>query len=168
MAGDVRACQSCEGEMDASIKEKPMADLRDYLAEERTFLAWIRTGIALMGFGFVVAHFGIFADEPHMTQHAAGAQPHELSLWFGTALIASGVTVNLFSARRYMRLVSQLSRGQFVQRAVSKQGLAVAMVLALLGIALTIYMIAAVAQPTNMLPSPIGADHGRFKEALLR
>jgi putative membrane protein len=33
-----------------------MADLRDYLAEERTFLAWTRTGIALMGFGFLVAH----------------------------------------------------------------------------------------------------------------
>jgi len=28
--------------MDAPIKAKPAADLRDYLAEERTFLAWIR------------------------------------------------------------------------------------------------------------------------------
>jgi uncharacterized membrane protein YidH (DUF202 family) len=35
------------------------ADLRDYLAAERTFLAWIRTGLALMGFGFVVARFGL-------------------------------------------------------------------------------------------------------------
>jgi putative membrane protein len=119
--------------------------LRVYLAGERTFLAWIRTGIALMGFGFVVAHFGIFADEPHMTQHASGAQPEEFSLWFGAALVAIGVTVNLFSAWRYMRLVSQLSRGQFVQRAVSKQGVAVAMFLALLGAALTVYMIVAVA-----------------------
>jgi putative membrane protein len=48
--------------MDTPIKEKPVADLRDYLAEERTFLAWIRTGIAFMGFGFVVARFGIFGD----------------------------------------------------------------------------------------------------------
>jgi putative membrane protein len=38
----------------------PVAQLRDYLAEERTFLAWIRTGISLMGFGFVVARIGIF------------------------------------------------------------------------------------------------------------
>jgi putative membrane protein len=154
--------------MDTSTKEETAVELRDYLAEERTFLAWIRTGIALMGFGFVVAHFGVFVDELQLTQHATGAQPQEPSLWFGAALVAIGVAVNLFSAWRHMRLVSQLSRGQFVQRAVSKQGLAVAMVLALLGIALTIYMIAAVAQPTNMLPSPIGADHGRFKEALLR
>jgi putative membrane protein len=163
MAGDARACQSCEGEMDASIKEKPMADLRDYLAEERTFLAWIRTGIALMGFGFVVAHFGIFADEPHMTQHAAGAQPHELSLWFGTALIAIGVTVVLSSARRYMRMVGELNRGQFVQRSVSKQGVIVAMFLALLGIAMTIYMILVLAQPPDVLHAQSASMpvHGR-------
>src|SRR6266567_2208222 len=36
------------------------ADLRDYLAAERTLLAWIRTGLALMGFVFVVARFGLF------------------------------------------------------------------------------------------------------------
>jgi uncharacterized membrane protein YidH (DUF202 family) len=55
--------------MDTPTKEKTAAELRDYLAEERTFLAWIRTGIALMGFGFVVAHFGVFADEPQLTRH---------------------------------------------------------------------------------------------------
>jgi hypothetical protein len=41
------------------------------------------------------------------------------------------------------------------------------MILALLVVALMIDMIFAVAQPTNMLPSPLGVDHGRFKEALL-
>ena len=51
--------------MDTPIKTKPAVGLGDYLAEERTFLAWIRTGIALMGFGFVVAHFGIFVNEPY-------------------------------------------------------------------------------------------------------
>jgi putative membrane protein len=154
--------------MDTPIKENSAVDLRDYLAEERTFLAWIRTGIALMGFGFVVAHFGIFADEPHMTQHASGAQPRELSLWFGAALVAIGVTVNLFSAWRYMRLVSQLSRGQFVRRAVSKQGVAVAMFLALLGVALTTCMIVAVARPANTLTTSVGEYHGRVEEAVLQ
>ena len=92
--------------MDTPIGGRSGADLRDYLAEERTFLAWIRTGIALMGFGVVAAHFGLFADESHITQHA--------SVWFGTALIALGVAVNLDSARRYIRLVGELNRGQFV------------------------------------------------------
>ena len=140
-AGDVHACQSCEVEMDTSIKVKPMADLRDYLAEERTFLAWVRTGIALMGFGLVViAHFELFADEPHITQRASGLHPHGPSLWFGTALVAIGVAVNLVSAQRFMRLVGELNRGQFVHRSLSKQGVIVALLLALLGTAMTIYL----------------------------
>jgi putative membrane protein len=163
--------QSWEPEVDTPIKGKPAADLRDYLAEERTFLAWIRTGIAVMAFGFVVAHFGLFAGEPRLTQHPSGVQPHELSRWFGAALIAVGVTVNLSSAWRYMRLVSQLNRGQFVRRSVSKQGVVVAMLLALLGIALAIYMILVLPQPPDTLyaQSPdvpaafIGGHDGRFK-----
>jgi hypothetical protein len=85
--------------------------------------------------------FWLFAEEPPITRHASGVQPHELSLWFGAALVAIGVTVNLFSARRYMCLVGELSRGQFVDRSLSKQGVIVALFLALLGIAMTIYMI---------------------------
>jgi hypothetical protein len=38
MAGDVGNCQSCEVEMGTPIKQKPMADLRDYLAEREPFL----------------------------------------------------------------------------------------------------------------------------------
>jgi putative membrane protein len=53
-----------EIEMDAPIKVKSVADLRDYLAEERTFLAWIRTGIALMGFGFLVVRLGFLGTGP--------------------------------------------------------------------------------------------------------
>ena len=137
--------------MDTPIGEKPGADLRDYLAEERTFLAWIRTGLALMGFGFVVARFGLFVEELHITQHGSVAQPHELSLWFGTALIAIGVIVNLFSARRYARLIGELNRGQFVHRSLSKQGVIVALLLVLLGVAMAIYMILVLAPP-DVLP----------------
>jgi len=71
--------------MDTPIKAKPAADLRDYLAEERTFLGWIRTGIALMGFEFVVARFGIFLEQLHLPQQFSAAQPHEFSPWFGAA-----------------------------------------------------------------------------------
>jgi putative membrane protein len=127
-------------EMDSLADQKPVADLRDYLAEERTFLAWIRTGVALMGFGILLAHFGIFGDDAGTTQHALGIQPHELRLWLAAALIAVGATVNLFSARRYIRLISDLNRGEFVHRSLSKQGLIVALFLALLGIAMAIYL----------------------------
>jgi putative membrane protein len=138
-------------EMDTPTKEEPAADLRDYLAEERTFLAWIRTGIALMGFGFVLAHFGIFADEPRLTPYASGVESDEFSAWLGAVLIAVGVIVNLLSAGRYMRLVGELNRGQFVRRAVSKQGVVVAMFLALLGMAMTIYLVLVLRQPPTAL-----------------
>jgi uncharacterized membrane protein YidH (DUF202 family) len=65
--------------MDTPVKPESAADLRDYLAGERTFLAWIRTGLALMGFGFVLAHFGIFADEPGLSQVGNSAPPIERS-----------------------------------------------------------------------------------------
>jgi len=138
-----------EVEMDTPIKAKPAVDLRDYLAEERRFLAWIRTGIALMGFGFVVARFGIFLEQLHLPQQFSAAQPHELSLWFGAALIATGATVNLYSARRFMRLVGELNRDQFADRSLSRQGMFMASFLTLIGIAMTIYLILFLAQPPD-------------------
>jgi putative membrane protein len=136
--------------MDTAIREKPVADLRDLLAQERTFLAWIRTGIALMGFGLVVAHFGLFADEPYTTQHASGAWPHELSLWFGTALVVVGVIVNLYSAQHYVRLAGELRRSQWAHRFLTKQGVVVASCLALFGIAMALCMFLVLAQPPSL------------------
>src|SRR5262245_14865817 len=127
--------------MSTPVDEKPVADLRTYLAEERTFLAWIRTGVALMGFGVLLARFGIFGDESQAAQHALGLQPHRISLWLAAALIAVGVAASLSSARRYMRLTSELKRGAFVHRTFSMPGLIVALSLALLGIATVIYLI---------------------------
>jgi putative membrane protein len=92
-----------------------VVDLRDYLAEERTLLAWIRTGLALMGFGFAVARFG------------SADHPESFSMWLGTALIAAGVAVNLMSTRQY---------GADVSRSVA----VLALFLALVGIAMAIYL----------------------------
>src|SRR5689334_10144421 len=137
--------------MGTLLEEKPPADLRDSLAEERTFLAWIRTGLSLMGFGFVVAHFGISPDGLSNAQHAAGFPPHEPSLWFGMVLIAVGIAVNLFSARRHVRLARELRRAHVLRRYLSEQGVIVALILALLGIAMAIYMILIYAQPLRTL-----------------
>jgi putative membrane protein len=128
---------------------RPVAELRDYLAEERTFLAWIRTGISLMGFGFVVARFGILGNMSYIPQQLPAAQPHELSVWLGAVLIAIGAIVNLFSARRFMRLVGELNRDRFADRSLSKQGVIVACFLALLGIAMTIYLTLFLTQPLH-------------------
>jgi putative membrane protein len=111
----------------------------DYLAAERTFLAWIRTGLALMGFGFVVARFGLFLQEIHVVAPNVPAPRHGLSIWFGTALIAAGVLIDIFASWHHVRLVRQLNRGETGFTRPSRG--AIAAFLALVGVAMAIYLI---------------------------
>jgi uncharacterized protein (DUF302 family)/uncharacterized membrane protein YidH (DUF202 family) len=115
------------------------ASLSDYLAAERTMLAWIRTGLALMGFGFVVARFGLFLQQMQLMQHAPATQ-YGLSLWFGTASIGVGVAVNVFAGWQHLRLVRALDRGEHSPSRPSA-AVAVAFFMALVGLAMTIYLI---------------------------
>ena len=127
--------------MDAPSQTPDKAAPRDYLAAERTFLAWIRTGLALMGFGFVVARFGLFLQQLRLIDHLPSAPSYGVSLWFGTALIAVGVIVNLSSARRHVRLVRELDRGGSESSRSMTQALATAIFLALVGLAMAIYLL---------------------------
>ena len=126
--------------MDTPVGGKPEADLRAYLAEERTFLAWIRTGLTLMGFGFVVARFGLFLEVMQITRGGSAAQPPGLSPWFGTVFIAAGVAVNLLSIRRHLRLVGELNRGQFTDHRRSQEAIILAFFLASVGVAMALYL----------------------------
>ena len=129
----------------------PDATPSDYLAAERTFLAWIRTGLALMGFGFVVARFGLFLEALQIGRPSPSVRPYGPSFWFGTALIALGVVVNLVSARTHVRLIRNLNRGT-APSGPSTLALAIAYLLAATGLAMAIYLIT-VHQPTS--PSTI-------------
>jgi inner membrane protein YidH len=118
------------------------ADLRVYLAAERTFLAWIRTGLALMGFGFVVARFGLFLREVEFSsQHQVSPHSGRFTLWVGTALILIGVIVNLFSALHHVHFVRAVRSGvEVVDRPVT-MAVAIALILAVTGVAMTIYLV---------------------------
>jgi len=118
-----------------------MPDLRDYLAAERTFLAWIRTGLALMGFGFVVSRFGLFLQQLEAIQQKGPQRSYGLSLWFGTALIAVGVVVNLASSWHHFRLMRDLASGQSPPPRPSTQAILIAAFLALIGLAMVIYLL---------------------------
>jgi putative membrane protein len=135
--------------MDEGTKTKPAPDSREILAAERTFLAWIRTGIALMGFGFVVARFGIFLREVQVARLLPEAPTSDVSLWFGTALIALGVIVNLLAAGKHIQLARQLERGELAKSRPSTLAVFIALFLALFGLAVGIYLISVRTSATN-------------------
>jgi putative membrane protein len=118
-----------------------MAQLTDFLAAERTFLAWIRTGLALMGFGFVVARFGLFLQQIVAAEGAFSKQSTGLSLWLGTALIVAGVVVNLISTWNYVRLTRDLKEGKAESRGSMAQAIATGVFLAIVGIAMAMYLL---------------------------
>src|SRR5260370_5715922 len=131
------------------MSDESTATPRDFLAVERTFLGWIRTGLALMGLGFVVAGFVIFLREFNLNQPNLPPQSFGLSLWFGTALIFLGVLVCLLSLVRYRRLLQQVQQPEAFLARPSTLAISVALVLAILGVAMAIYLISV---------RPIGQD----------
>jgi len=95
----------------------------------------------MMGFGFVVARFGLFLRELQASREGALVRSTHGSLWFGTALVLMGVIVNLLAALQYTRIVNRLREGTWSPNYASRSGVAVAIVLALAGVAVTIYLL---------------------------
>src|SRR6266581_8949892 len=144
--------------MDRQPEIRQKAALSDYLAAERTLLAWIRTGLALMGFGFVVARFGLFLQDLQLAQHTPSAQSFGFSLWIGTALIAAGVIVNVFAGWHHARLVRELDRGDTGHARPSMHVIAIAFFLALVGLAMAIYLVSVRSSTPQPVPSPTSGE----------
>lgn len=117
------------------------AGLADYLAAERTFLAWVRTGLALMALGFVLARFGLFLQEFNVMRPDLPIVSYHFSLWFGTVLILVGVAVSLLALAWYLRLVGKLRSGVHRFDRPSPLAIGVAIFLALLGLAMSYYLL---------------------------
>jgi putative membrane protein len=94
-----------------------------------------------MGVGFAVARFGLFlrqmqSEETHMPIHATG-----LSVWSGVALVALGVIVNLSAVFSHIAVVKRLRSGTWIPGQVSESAVALAIVLAIVGIGMGLYLL---------------------------
>ena len=124
------------------MNDQPPEDPRVRFAAERTLLAWLRTGLALMGFGFVVARFGLFLREIAAAgQVVAHLRFTGWSLWIGTALIGLGVAVSLLASLEYYRFICCSGEGRTYVPRTAMLAVVVAVILALLGIVMALYLV---------------------------
>ena len=94
-----------------------------------------------MGFGFVVARFGLFLRQIQLVNHEMPAQNFGPSPWFGTALIAEGVFVNVLARYRHVHLVRGLEQGDLKEFHRKTPAVGVALFPAIVGLAMSIYLV---------------------------
>ena len=126
---------------DLDTRAKGTDDPRIYFAAERTFLAWIRTGLGLMGVGFAVSRFGLFLREMRATETHLVVQGTGVSQISGVALVALGVVVLVMSVTQHIRLVHELRDGSWVAGRVSTNAVALALLLAAVGVGMGAYLV---------------------------
>jgi putative membrane protein len=117
-----------------------MSDLNDprvFFAAERTLLAWNRTSLALMAFGFVIERFGLFVSIL-LPQHNMPLQ-RGISFWTGIAFVLLGAVVAVYSTVQYRKVIRTLKPIEIPDGYRTDPGIFSNLIVALLGIVLTIY-----------------------------
>jgi putative membrane protein len=117
-------------------------DPRVFFAAERTLLAWIRTGIAIIALGFVVARFGLFVEllATQATAHLVITHPI-LSAALGVTFILAGAFAIVLAAIQHRRFVARLSTSDLPPAYSSRPALAIAFIIAGLGVVLAGYLV---------------------------
>ena len=123
-----------------------MSDLNDprvFFAAERTLLAWTRTSLTLLAFGFMVERFGLFLLLIQMQKGTlsldAGIE-RGLSYWLGIAFMLLGSVGAAASVVQYRKVLHTLKPVEIPHGYRVHMGAVVNLSVALLGIALTLYL----------------------------
>jgi putative membrane protein len=114
----------------------------DHAANERTFLAWVRTSIAVTAFGFVIERFDLFllALAPTDPKVKSMIHPTGFGREAGLILIIAGVAVIVLAAFRFARTAKEIDASEVMPGTGSRLDIALAGMLALLGLALFYYL----------------------------
>jgi uncharacterized membrane protein YidH (DUF202 family) len=110
-----------------------MAKFRTQLALDRTTLAWIRTTLTMATFGFgMIGYFRTLAEK---SPTARSLQLHEGAIRFGSTLVILATVATVIAGISHWRSVRRLRRDEDVVLSKWPVSIAVAMLLAILGMA---------------------------------
>lgn len=114
----------------------------DHSANERTFLAWVRTAIAVMAFGFLVERFDLFLElaAPSLAGRNLSVPGQKFGNEAGLSLIVLGVAIVAMAATRFLMTAKIIDSKEVRRGPGSRFDLALAILLALLGCALFVYL----------------------------
>jgi putative membrane protein len=118
----------------------------DHAANERTFLAWVRTAIAVMAFGFIIERFDLFLliAAPELNTRSFAVHGQRFANIAGLVFIFVGVAMVVIAAVRFFKTAKAIDSEKEIVSGGSRLDLALAALLALLGLSLFLYMSRAV------------------------
>lgn len=114
----------------------------DHAANERTFLAWVRTSIAVTAFGFLVERFDLFLAAIAPTEATSKLAIHRSAFGreAGLILIVAGVAMTVLATVRFVKTAKEIDDPNVMPGTGSRLDIALAILLALLGVALFFYL----------------------------
>ncbi|WP_267221025.1 YidH family protein [Dyella silvae] len=113
----------------------------DHSANERTYLAWVRTAISVMAFGFLLERFDIFLIYASKTADKVSEGLHtRASQWLGLTLLVVGALMIVGATLRFYRNRRAIESSKSSMYGDSLVARAMAVLLVLMAIFLTVYV----------------------------